>query len=159
MLHTRQIRTRYARLFLFSCHLGQKIPSCFHYLDFINSQKGRQNFYEHMKNQLQNYLKAYRKKSCLTQDEMAGLLGCESGSKISRYENSTRLPSLKTLMAYSVIFKASLSELFAGMYQTIKNQIEERILTLIEELKHTNPMDGKTTRKIEFLKRVLEEKK
>ncbi len=109
-----------------------------------------------MFHQLRHYLRACRKKSCLSQDEVAGILGCRSGAKVSRYENSTRLPGLKTLIAYLVLFKASLPELFAGMYKKIKLQVEKRILVLIKRLKRTKPMDKKTTRKIEFLEGVLE---
>lgn len=109
-----------------------------------------------MFHQLQNYLRTYRKRSCLSQDELAGLLGCRSGAKVSRYEKFTRLPSLKTIMAYLVLFKTSLPELFAGMYQKIRLQVEKRILALIKRLKKTKPMDKKTTRKIDFLQGVLE---
>lgn len=43
---------------------------------------------------LDNYLRTYRKKLGLTQREVAFLLGCHSGAKVSRYERSARIPLL-----------------------------------------------------------------
>jgi hypothetical protein len=45
---------------------------------------------------LPNYLRTYRRRACLSQDEVAYVLGCRSGSKISRYENCSRLPTPET---------------------------------------------------------------
>ena len=55
-----------------------------------------------MSHKLQNYLRTYRKRSGLSQDEVAFLLGCQTGAKVSRYEPFARKPSLETLFAYEV---------------------------------------------------------
>ena len=53
---------------------------------------------------IMSYLKTYRKKGGLTQDEVAFLLGCESGTKISRFEHRARQPNLETAFACQVVF-------------------------------------------------------
>jgi|SRR6266576_4678451 len=59
-----------------------------------------------MSHKLENYLRTYRKQSGLSQDEVAFLLGCQTGTKVSRYERFARKPSLETLFAYEVVFGA-----------------------------------------------------
>jgi len=57
-----------------------------------------------MSQKLQNYLCTYRKRSSLSQDEVASLLGCESGTKISRYECFDRKPGLEATLACAIVF-------------------------------------------------------
>ncbi len=50
-----------------------------------------------MNNAIAIYLRTYRKRSGLTQSEVARLLGLESGQLISRYERLDRSPNLETV--------------------------------------------------------------
>src|SRR4051812_16700978 len=99
--------------------------------------------------QLPNYLRANRKRLALSQDEVAFLLGTRSGAKVSRYEHFVRVPSLETALAYEVIFKRSISELFGGLYQKAEKEIGQRakILTYRKESKPSR----QTARKHEAL--------
>ena len=45
---------------------------------------------------------------------MAYLLGTRDGAKVSRYELTSREPSLETILAYETIFGVTSKELFAG---------------------------------------------
>lgn len=76
--------------------------------------------------QLPNYLLAQRKRLALSQAEVAYLLGAESGAKVCRYERFAREPGLQTALAYEVIFQKPVSELFAGLYQTMEQDVAER---------------------------------
>ena len=76
--------------------------------------------------QLPNYLKANRKRLALSQDEVAFLLGAQTGTKVCRYERFVREPSLETALAYEAIFKTSASELFGGLYQKVEREVAER---------------------------------
>ena len=76
-----------------------------------------------MSHKLENYLRTYRKRSGLSQDEVAYLLGCQNGTKVSRYERFARKPSLETLFAYEVVFGAPARELFAGVYQKVGREL------------------------------------
>jgi DNA-binding XRE family transcriptional regulator len=51
---------------------------------------------------LENYLRSYRKKSGLTQREVAFLLGWDDGAQISRYEKRERRPPIETALAFKV---------------------------------------------------------
>lgn len=82
--------------------------------------------------QLPNYLRANRKRLALSQDEVAFLLGTNSGAKVCRYERFVREPSLKTALQYEAIFQRSVSELFSGLYQKAEHDVAERAKILIE---------------------------
>ena len=86
-------------------------------------------------NKLPNYLKTYRKRSGLTQGELAYLLGCQYSSKISRYERSSRLPNPETLFGYEAIFGTSIGRLYAGVYEEVAERTKERakVLAYINE--------------------------
>lgn len=76
--------------------------------------------------QLSNYLRSNRKRIALSQGEVAFLLGQKTSSQISRYERFEHLPGLEAALAYEVIFKSPLSEIFGGLYQDIEREVAER---------------------------------
>ena len=99
---------------------------------------------------LPNYLRSHRKRAGLSQDEVAYLLGCRDGTKVSRYERRTRVPNLETALACEVLFGAAGRELFAGMYEKVSEDIHKRAQVLAEKLSAEG--SGKTTRrKLEHL--------
>ena len=82
---------------------------------------------------LDNYLRAYRKRSGLSQDEVAYLLGSSSGTKVSRFERYARRPSLDVALSYEAIFRVfgiPARELFAGRYQRVERSIMTRAARL-----------------------------
>jgi transcriptional regulator with XRE-family HTH domain len=83
---------------------------------------------------LPNYLRASRKQAGLSQDDLAFLLGCGSGTKVSRYELFRRQPGLSTALALEAIFKKPARELFAGMYENAEQRTAERARRLIRRL-------------------------
>jgi len=80
--------------------------------------------------QLPNYLRSNRKRLALSQDEIAFLLGVQSGAKLSRYEQFNREPSLATALALEVIFQRSVSELFDGLYKKVEREVATRAKVL-----------------------------
>ena len=76
---------------------------------------------------LENYLRTYRRRSGLTQREVAFLLGSKNGAQLSRYEKQRRLPPLRTALAFEAIFKIPLAELFAGLRDSVGRETSERI--------------------------------
>lgn len=75
---------------------------------------------------LENYLRMYRRRSGLTQREVAFLLGCRNGAQMSRFEKRKRVPSLQTALAFEVILGAPVSELFAGLRESVMKEIAKR---------------------------------
>jgi len=106
-----------------------------------------------MSHKLQNYLRTYRKRSSLSQDEVAYLLGCQSGTKVSRYERHTRKPNLETLFAYEMVFAAPARELFAGVYQKVEKKIQNRAHLLTRKLSRATPTPM-ATRKLQILEAI-----
>lgn len=75
---------------------------------------------------LLNLLLKYRKRSALSQEEVAYLLGSQSGAKICRYERFLREPGLQTALAFEVIFDRPVSELFSGLFEQAQREVKER---------------------------------
>jgi transcriptional regulator with XRE-family HTH domain len=94
---------------------------------------------------LDNYLLAFRKRSGLTQREVAFLLGCENGAQVSRYEKRRRLPPLGTALACEAVFGAPVAELFAGVSEAARKEICKRLLLLKSRLE-ANPGKGSEAR-------------
>ena len=83
---------------------------------------------------LENYLKAYRKKTGLTQREVSFLLGWKAGDQLSRFERCHHHPPLRTALALEAIFGVPVAELFAGVRQSVDQDIESRIGRLVANL-------------------------
>src|SRR6202521_2789607 len=96
---------------------------------------------------LANYLRAYRKKAGLTQGEVGFLLGSKNGAQVSRYEKRHRLPPLATALACEEIYGVPVSELFAGIRQTVGRDILKRREELRARLqtKTANTRDARMT--------------
>ena len=57
-----------------------------------------------MTHRVKTYLRTFRRRSGLTQAEVAFLLGAESGAKVSRYERLSRRPSFQTALGLQAVF-------------------------------------------------------
>jgi DNA-binding XRE family transcriptional regulator len=79
-----------------------------------------------MASKLPNYLKTFRKRSGLSQEEVAFLLGTLNGEKVCRHERFAREPSLRTALAYMIIFQSQGHELFAGIHEEVRLEIVDR---------------------------------
>lgn len=97
----------------------------------------------------------YRKRSALTQQELAALLGSVYGSKVSRYERDARLPTLETLIAYEVLFKVRWRELLAGEYHRVYRQVRRRAQALSREIDAKTQWTPALQRKLDFLADII----
>lgn len=88
---------------------------------------------------LPNYLRANRKRLALSQDEVAFLLGIQSGAKVCRNERFVHVPSLETAFAYEVIFQKPARELFGGLYQQIEQEVSARAKMLAHRTDRKTP--------------------
>jgi len=104
--------------------------------------------------QLANYLRTHRKKSGLSQRELASILGFLTEIQVSRHERSITIPGLLIALAYEVIFHVPISKMFPGLHITVEAGVEERLAELEHELHQSTAKGRKATsiaRKIEFL--------
>jgi len=104
-----------------------------------------------------NYLKAFRKRSALSQEDVAYLLGTQSGAKVCRYERFAQEPGLRTALAFEVMFQKSISELFPGLFEEIQKDVRARAKKLKEKSSKSriNPV---VTRKLQTLAAIALEK-
>jgi DNA-binding XRE family transcriptional regulator len=92
---------------------------------------------------LQNYLRTYRRRSFLSQDEVAFLLGVQTGTRVTRHEGANRTPTMETALGYEVLFDVPLRELFAGEATKVETIIRERLPELIRRVKENGGSDEK----------------
>jgi len=103
---------------------------------------------------INNYLRTYRKRSGLTQGEVAFLLGCKDAGQISRYERRHRLPTLRTALACASILRVPLATLFAGVQAEVDREASRRVAKLRLDLE-AKPSQGRhakpTSKKLRWL--------
>ena len=86
------------------------------------------------------------------------LLGAVSGTKVSRYENFTRMPAVETIFAYEIVFNQPASEHFAGVYQAIRTTLQHRARRLLKKLAvdAAGKPNARIARKLELLRAIVE---
>jgi transcriptional regulator with XRE-family HTH domain len=83
---------------------------------------------------LPNYIRTYRKRACLTQEEVAFILGSKSSASVSRHERFKQTPDLQTLLAYEMLFRTPVRNLFSSAHQEVEQKLRQRIRLLIRKL-------------------------
>jgi transcriptional regulator with XRE-family HTH domain len=78
----------------------------------------------------QNYIKMFRLKSGLSQQDIANIIEYKDSGEVSRHERAETIPGLAGALAYEVIFHVPISKLFAGMYEVVEHDIESRLSEL-----------------------------
>ncbi len=107
-----------------------------------------------MEKPLANYLRTHRKTSALSQHELGVILGYGYEGPISRHERFQSIPPLRIAIAYEIVFGAPVSEIFAGLRETMEQVIEYRIVELEGSLGQRSargPQAAVTARKLEWL--------
>jgi hypothetical protein len=87
------------------------------------------------------------------------LLGAASNTKVSRYENFTRMPSTFTIFAFEIVFNQPASELFAGSYEAVRLAVQKRARRMVKQLSaQPDKQTKKTLRKLELFRAIVEAK-
>src|SRR5689334_22501129 len=101
-----------------------------------------------------SYLRTHRKKSGLTLDEVATIMGHKNVSRISRHERGITVPSLAVALHYGALFQVSVSELFPAIYEAAMKTIDARLAELESSLGQKSATDldaNATARKLQFI--------
>ena len=103
---------------------------------------------------LKNYLRMYRRRTGLSEREVAYLLGCHHSSKESRYEHGVRCPNLQTVFAYETVYGAPPENLFSGIYHEVRKATMRRARALMAKISrdNSNPLNK---HKLEALESVV----
>jgi transcriptional regulator with XRE-family HTH domain len=80
------------------------------------------------------YLRFLRRKSGLSQRQLAEVLGTVTRNQVSRHERSVSAPSLIAALGYQTVFHEPISDIFPGLYHTVATGVEERLEKLEIEL-------------------------
>ena len=107
-----------------------------------------------MSHKLPTYLRACRKRSGLTQDELAFLLGYRNGDQVSRFEWQSRKLNAETAFSLQALFDVPAHELLPGSYAEVEHNIIERANLLSRRLR-LSANTVKTRQKLRFLAAVL----
>ena len=101
-----------------------------------------------------NYLRLYRKKSPLTQSDIAFLLQLPDYSNISRCEKGHRVPNIDLLITYHYLFKVPIESFFELQSNDRLISLKQRIELLISELKKS-PIQINNETRIKYLEETL----
>jgi transcriptional regulator with XRE-family HTH domain len=88
---------------------------------------------------LLNYLRTYRKHSGLSQSDISFLIRLKDKSELSRYERGGRQPSLRTALACQEVFGRPVSELFAGLHDSVTRDARGQMMKLKTRLQKKAP--------------------
>src|ERR1017187_8365810 len=103
---------------------------------------------------LESYLRYHRKRSGLSQREIAQLLGYPDQEPVSHHERSRSIPPLIIALSYQAIFRVPIAELFPGPCETTKRKIEERLAKMEHDLQQRSAKDrdaAMVARKLEWM--------
>lgn len=96
----------------------------------------------------------YRKRSRLTQSDVAFIMNLSDYSNLSRCEKGQRIPSIEMILVYHILFGAPLETLFEKQKLTLHTDILTRIKRLLEDLRPKDKVP-KIAARISFLESVL----
>ncbi len=104
---------------------------------------------------LPNYIHTHRKRSHLTQEEVAFLVGVKSGAVVCRHERFQQTPNLHTLIAYEILFRTPVRRLYGGVNQKVQRKLMARVRQLIKKLSQVR--GGRLTgHKLQVLNAILQ---
>jgi transcriptional regulator with XRE-family HTH domain len=109
---------------------------------------------------LNSYLRTHRKHSGLSQGEVSFLVGLKDKSALSRYERGRRQPSLRTALACQAAFGTPVSELFAGLSDSVAKDTHgqmRKLSTRFQDRSASGGEDGSVMQKFLWVsQRLLE---
>ncbi len=103
---------------------------------------------------LRNYLRVYRRRWYLTQEELAFLLGYQNESFISRLERDERVITMAVASGCQALFGVELWELFPALMEGLQESLIARMQELSDRLMQSEP-SRKTLAKLELLQEAL----
>jgi transcriptional regulator with XRE-family HTH domain len=103
---------------------------------------------------LRNYLRVYRRRQHLTQEELAFLFGYDAESIISRFESEERMITLAVAIACQTIFGVEPKEMFPALFASLEQRVVERMYELRDRLTQSR-MTQRTLAKLELLQEAL----
>lgn len=107
---------------------------------------------------IENYLRAYRRRTGLSEAQVGVLLGLGSGSMIGRYECGACVPTLGVVFCYELALGAPAHELFYGLFERARQGTRARADLLLAGIARGTPGPF-TGQRIDVLRKILSEYK
>src|SRR5580698_4762105 len=79
---------------------------------------------------LASYLRSHRKRSGLTQKELAVLVGYPDEAQVSRHERLYCTPPFLIALRYEAVFRVPVSQMFPGVYESLVGSVEDHLKAL-----------------------------
>lgn len=101
-----------------------------------------------------SHLRFHRVRSGLSRKELADVLGSISKSQVGRHERGAFTPTFITAISLEIVFRTKISELFPGVYETVRQNVEQRLYSLEAQLQENTARGRKAAliaRKLEWL--------
>jgi transcriptional regulator with XRE-family HTH domain len=73
----------------------------------------------------------------MSQCELADLVGVVTHQQVSMHERSKAIPTLIPVLAYQIVFGVPATELFPGLFENVKLNVEERLSKMKERLQES----------------------
>lgn len=102
-----------------------------------------------------NYLRVYRRRTPLEQEDMQAISGAKEISTISRYERGQREPTKEILLTYHHVFDTSIESFYALESKAMLPGLMERMKERIRALEKEDQITLKNTSKIKFLEQAI----
>ena len=102
---------------------------------------------------LNNYLKAYRKQSGLSQKDISYLIDKPSLSTVSKYEHGSATPTLETALSLHILYQVPIHKLFPKLYKTCEYKILQRLDCL--SVTYTKSTERKDKAKVSFFESII----
>jgi DNA-binding XRE family transcriptional regulator len=106
-------------------------------------------FFDVMNHASFNYVRTFRQRHCLTEDELAYLVSHRSHARISRIEIGRAIPSLAVALALQVLFRQEPGTMFPGLHEGVEDEVMRRAKRFLDDLEGHN--DRRSRAKREFL--------
>lgn len=103
---------------------------------------------------IESHIRTHRKKSGLTQLELAKLIGDKNAGRVSRHERGLTVPMLAAALSYETIFQVPVTDLFPSIRDVVVKNTETRLAALESFLgeKSAKTRDANATaRKLQFI--------
>ncbi len=101
-----------------------------------------------------NYLRVHRKRSGLSQYELARLVGYPNETAVSRHERLSAVPPLDVALRYQAVFHVDIALLFPAEYAAACEFVEANLEEMKRELQDSNAKGRAATfvaRKLEWM--------
>lgn len=100
-----------------------------------------------------NYIRAFRQSACLSQQELAWLIGSSVHTGISRLETFKTMPEVRTALQIAFVFGVPLEKVYPKIVEEAEDEVARRAYHMLQLLEHAEETVD-VLRKREVLERI-----